>query len=232
MLDKLKKQVYLANMELVKKKLIIETFGNVSGIDREKQIVAIKPSGVDYDTLRPDDVVLVDLNSGEVIEGDMRPSSDTKTHLVLYKSFSEIQGVVHTHSAYATSWAQAQRPIPCLGTTHADYSPAEIPCTGVMEDDAIEGDYEKETGYQIISTFRQKKYDYQYTPMVLVASHGPFTWGESPAKAVYHSNVLEYLAKMAYRTLRINNNVGSLKKNLIDKHFYRKHGENAYYGQE
>ena len=232
MLEELKKRVCDANLALVEKGLVIETWGNVSGVNREKNIVAIKPSGVNYNSLRPEDIVLIDLNDGKKVEGALRPSSDTQTHLVLYRAFSEIGGVAHTHSTYATSWAQSQRPIPLLGTTHADYSPTAIPCTDIMVDEAIRGDYEVETGKQILATFQGGQYDYKYTPMVLVASHGPFTWGETPEKAVYHSNVLEQVAKMAQFTLSINPGVKEMKKSLRDKHFYRKHGENANYGQK
>lgn len=227
-LQELKERVCKANLELNEKNLVVYTFGNVSGIDRGKGIVAIKPSGVPYEELTPEMIVLVDLD-GNFTEGNLNPSSDTKTHLVLYKSFPEIGGVAHTHSPCAVAWAQAQRAIPCLGTTHADYSPGEIPCTAVMLDEAIKGDYETETGNLIIETF--KTYSYQHTPMVLVASHGPFTWGATPERAVYHSVILECLAKMALDTLSINPNISAIRKSLIDKHFNRKHGENSYYGQ-
>ena len=228
LLQELKERVYQANLELVEKNLVVYTFGNVSGIDREKGIVAIKPSGVPYEELTLETIVLVGID-GSIIEGDLNPSSDTKTHIVLYKNFPEIGGVVHTHSPYAVAWAQAQRAIPCLGTTHADYSLGEIPCTAIMSDEAIKGDYETETGNLIIETFNS--YSYKHTPMVLVASHGPFTWGTTPEQAVYHSVILEYLAKMALNTLSINPDISPVKKSLIDKHFNRKHGENSYYGQ-
>jgi L-ribulose-5-phosphate 4-epimerase len=227
-LKELQKRVYDANLELVKKNLVIFSFGNVSGIDREKGIVAIKPSGVPYEKLTPDHIVLVDLNN-KVVEGKLKPSSDTKTHVVLYHSFPDIGGVVHTHSPYAVAWAQARKAIPCLGTTHADYCSSEIPCTDVISDKAIKSDYELETGNQIINTF--KKYSYQQTPMVLVASHGPFTWGTSPEEAVEHSAILEYLAMIAFYSVSINPNICPVKDSLINKHFSRKHGKDAYYGQ-
>lgn len=225
----LQKRVYEANLELVRKNLVIYSFGNVSGIDRAKGIVAIKPSGVPYEKLTPDMIVLVDLIKN-VVKGNLRPSSDTRAHIELYKNFPEIGGVVHTHSPYATAWAQAQKAIPCLGTTHADYCPGEIPCTDIISDKAIDGDYEMETGKQIVRTF--KKYSYKETPMVLVASHGPFTWGATPAEAVSNSVILEYLAMMALHTISINPDVEVVKESLIKKHFYRKHGKNAYYGQK
>ena len=224
----LKERVCKANLELYQTELVIHTFGNVSGIDREEGIVAIKPSGVSYEELTPEAVVLVNLD-GNVVEGDLNPSSDTKTHLVLYRNFPEIGGVVHTHSPYAVAWAQAQRAIPCLGTTHADYSPVEIPCTAMISDEAIKEDYERETGNLIVETF--KHYSYKLTPMVLVASHGPFTWGATPEEAVHHSVTLEYLAKMALHTLSLNPNISPVKQSLVNKHFNRKHGKDAYYGQ-
>ena len=228
LLQELKERVCKANLELNEKNLVVYTFGNVSGIDREKGIVVIKPSGVAYEELTPEMMVLVGID-GSIVEGDLNPSSDTKTHLVLYKNFPEIGGVVHTHSPCAVAWAQAQRAIPCLGTTHADYAPGEVPCTAIMSDEAIKGDYETETGNLIIETFNS--YSYKHTPMVLVASHGPFTWGITPEQAVYHSVILEYLAKMALDTLSINPDISAVRKSLIDKHFNRKHGENSYYGQ-
>ncbi len=228
-IKQLKESVFKANIELNKHDLVVYTFGNVSGIDRERGVVAIKPSGVSYEELTPEMIVIVDLDNN-IIEGDLRPSSDTKTHLVLYKNFPEIGGVVHTHSPFATSWAQAHKPIPCFGTTHADYVPGEIPCTDIMSDEQIKRDYERETGNQIIETF--KNYNYEITPMVIIASHGPYTWGTSPEKAVYHSVILEYLAKMALNTVNINPNISPVKDTLIDKHFQRKHGTNAYYGQD
>jgi len=224
----LKERVCQANLELLQTGLVIHTFGNVSGIDREEGIVAIKPSGVSYEELTPEAMVLVNLD-GNVVGGDLNPSSDTRTHLVLYQNFPEIGGVVHTHSPYAVAWAQARRAIPCLGTTHADYSPVEIPCTAVISDEAIEEDYERETGNLIVETF--KHYSYNLTPMVLIASHGPFTWGATPEEAVHHSVTLEYLAKMALHTLSLNPNISPVKQSLVNKHFKRKHGKDAYYGQ-
>ena len=225
----LKERVCQANLKLLKTGLVIHTFGNVSGIDREEGIVAIKPSGVSYEELTPEAMVLVNLD-GNVVGGDLNPSSDTKTHLVLYQNFPEIGGVVHTHSPYAVAWAQARRAIPCLGTTHADYSPVEIPCTAMISDEAIEEDYERETGNLIVETF--KHYSYNLTPMVLIASHGPFTWGATPEEAVHHSVILEYLAKMALHTLSLNPNISPVKQSLVNKHFNRKHGKDAYYGQK
>ena len=224
----LKERVCKANLELLQTGLVIHTFGNVSGIDREEGIVAIKPSGVSYEELTPEAMVLVNLD-GNVVGGDLNPSSDTKTHLVLYQNFPKIGGVVHTHSPYAVAWAQARRAIPCLGTTHADYSPVEIPCTAMISDEAIEEDYERETGNLIVDTF--KHYSYNLTPMVLIASHGPFTWGATPEEAVHHSVTLEYLAKMALHTLFLNPNISPVKQSLVNKHFKRKHGKDAYYGQ-
>jgi L-ribulose-5-phosphate 4-epimerase len=216
-------------MELPKRDLVIYTFGNVSVIDREKNVFAIKPSGVDYEKLKPEDIVICDLNNN-VIEGNLRPSSDTKTHSILYRSFSDIGGIVHTHSTYACAWAQAIRSIPIFGTTHADHLACDIPCTKVMTDEMIKGDYEEETGKQILETF--ENISYKEVEMVLVACHGPFTWGKTPEKAVYNSVVLEELAKMALFTLQINKNTPLLKKSLIEKHYFRKHGKNSYYGQE
>jgi len=224
----LKERVCKANLELLQTGLVIHTFGNVSGIDREEGIVAIKPSGVSYEEFTPEAMVLVNLD-GNVVGGDLNPSSDTKTHLVLYQNFPEIGGIVHTHSPYAVAWAQARRAIPCLGTTHADYSPVEIPCTAMISDEAIEEDYERETGNLIIETF--KHYSYNLTPMVLVASHGPFTWGATPEEAVHHSVILEYLARMALHTLSLKPNISPVKQSLVNKHFNRKHGKDAYYGQ-
>jgi L-ribulose-5-phosphate 4-epimerase len=225
----LQQEVCAANLALVTHKLVISSFGNVSGIDRKKGIIAIKPSGVSYSTLTPEQIVLVDLNN-KVVSGNLRPSSDTKTHIELYKAFPEIGGVVHTHSPHATAWAQAKKAIPCLGTTHADHCPGDIPCTAVMSDQAIRGDYETETGLQIIETF--KNLPYQFTPMVLVASHGPFTWGKTPQEAVENAVILEYLAEMALNTLKINPEIKPVKKSLVNKHFERKHGKTAYYGQK
>jgi len=215
-------------MALPKSGLVIQTFGNVSAVDREAEVFAIKPSGVSYDDLRPEDMVVVDLKN-QVVEGDLRPSSDTKTHSLLYRNFPKIGGVCHTHSTYAVAWAQSIRPIPILGTTHADHLNVDIPCTEVMTDEMIKGDYEEETGNQILKVFQDLSY--QEIEMVLVACHGPFTWGKSAQKAVYSSIVLEELAKMAHLTLQINSEAAKLKNALVQKHYLRKHGANAYYGQ-
>ncbi len=228
-LKELKERVWRCNKQLPELGLAIRAFGNVSGIDREKGLVAIKPSGVMYDDLSVDDLVIVDLDD-RIVEGNLRPSSDTKTHTYLYRAFPEIGGVVHTHSTYAVAWAQAMRPIPVLGTTHADIIAADVPCTELMSDEMIRGDYEKETGRQIVDSFADRSY--KDIPMVLVAGHGPFTWGETPEKALYHSQMLEELAHMAVLTLQINPSIPRLKKTLIDKHFKRKHGPDSYYGQE
>jgi len=227
-IKELKEQVYEANLELNRRGLVLYTFGNVSGIDRNQELVAIKPSGVSYSELRVSDIVVVDLNN-RVIEGHLRPSSDTKTHTLLYRNFSQIGGVVHSHSTYATAWAQAKNPIPCYGTTHADYCFGEVPCTAVMSDEQVEKDYEEETGNQILEAMKGKK-PLEF-PMILVASHAPFTWGKDAAQAVYHSVILEELAKMAYLTRTIDSETESLKPSLLNKHYQRKHGQNAYYGQ-
>jgi L-ribulose-5-phosphate 4-epimerase len=208
---------------------VIQSFGNVSGIDRQKGLVAIKPSGITYRDLKVDDIVVVDLNN-KVVEGKLRPSSDTETHTLLYRSFPDIGGVAHTHSTYAVAWAQAMKPIPILGTTHADLLAEDVPCTKVMSDKMIKGNYEEQTGVQILLAFTKRSY--KDVPMVLVACHGPFTWGDSPEKALYHSQMLEELAKMALLTLQINRSTPRLKKSLTDKHYQRKHGPDAYYGQE
>lgn len=227
--QKLRETAYSANMLLPEKGLVLYTFGNVSAIDREEGVVAIKPSGVPYEELKVEDIVVLDLEN-RVIEGSLRPSSDTKTHLLLYKNFPRIGGIAHTHSTYAVAWAQAAAPIPVFGTTHADHLTSQIPCTEVMRDEKIKGDYEVETGHQILETF--KDLSHEEVQMVLVACHGPFTWGATPQQAVYHSAVLEELAKMAYLTRQINPAATPLKSALIDKHFQRKHGTDAYYGQK
>ncbi len=227
--DKIKERVYRCNMDLPRRNVVVYTFGNVSGIDRGQGIVAIKPSGVAYEVMKPEDIVIVDLD-GRIVEGSLKPSSDTPTHLVLYKNFPNIGGVCHTHSPVATAWAQAMQPIPVLGTTHADHLSAEIPVTEVMSDEMIRGNYEEQTGHQILDTFREKSYE--EIEMVLVACHGPFTWGATPEKAVYNAVILEEVAKMALLTLRINPKVRPMKKSLIDKHYQRKHGKDAYYGQK
>jgi L-ribulose-5-phosphate 4-epimerase len=224
----LKEITWECNQKLPRYSLVLETFGNVSVIDRDKAVFAIKPSGVPYDELKADDIVIVDLEN-KIVEGQLRPSSDTKTHSVLYKNLSYIGGIVHTHSTYAVAWAQALRPIPVLGTTHADHLTTEIPITDVISDEMIEGDYEEETGNLILQTLKNPSYrDIQ---MILVACHGPFTWASTPQQAVYNSIILEELAKMAFLTLHINPGVPTLKQSLIDKHHRRKHGKDAYYGQ-
>jgi L-ribulose-5-phosphate 4-epimerase len=226
----LKEEVYEANMDIQKNNLAIYTFGNVSAIDRQKGIVGIKPSGVPYSDLKPKDIVILDLD-GIIIEGKMRPSSDTKTHILLYKNFENIGGICHTHSTYAVAWAQAVKPIPNFGTTHADHLTPSVPVTEIMSDAMILGDYELETGNQILDIFKKQKYSPEEVEMVLVACHGPFTWGKNAAKAVYNATVLEELAKMAYLTIQINPKTIEIKKTLKEKHYFRKHGSGAYYGQ-
>jgi len=225
----LKREVYEANMELQRRNLVVYTWGNVSQIDRSKGVIAIKPSGVAYEKLSPDDIVIVDLENN-IVEGAMRPSSDTKTHTHLYRHFESIGGVTHTHSTYATAWAQTQQAIPCYGTTHADYAYGEIPCTAVMTDEQIERDYEEETGVQITDCFKERSP--KEVPMVIVAGHAPFTWGKSGADAVYHAVILEEIARMAYLTKTLQQNTPPLKQGIVDKHYLRKHGKNAYYGQK
>lgn len=227
----LKRECYEANMQLDALGLVIYTFGNVSTVDRDKGIFAIKPSGVPYATLKPEDIVIVDFDN-TIIEGEMRPSSDTKTHAFLYKNWEHIGGVAHTHATYSVAWAQAQRDIPIFGTTHADHLTADIPCTPPMADNLIEGDYEHNTGIQILDCFAEKKLSYEEVPMVLVGNHGPFCWGENAEKAVYNSKVLEEIAKMALLTLQINPDTPRMKEALIKKHYERKHGKDAYYGQK
>lgn len=229
MFENLKIDVCEANLELKRNNLIIYSWGNVSGIDRDKGIVAIKPSGVSYDTLCPDDIVLLDLE-GTVVEGKLRPSSDTPTHLELYRNYPNIGGVCHTHSLHATIWAQACRPIPCFGTTHADYYYGSIPVTGLMTDDQIATDYELNTGKVIVETF--STLDPDQMPAVLVANHGPFTWGPTPAKSVESAVVLEQVAEMALKTSILNPELPAISQTLLDKHYLRKHGKNAYYGQK
>ncbi|UCH13784.1 MAG: L-ribulose-5-phosphate 4-epimerase [Bacteroidales bacterium] len=228
MLKELKDKVLHANLSLVKHELVIFTWGNVSGIDREKGIVVIKPSGISYDDMKVDDMVLVNLD-GNVVEGDLKPSSDTPTHLILYKNFKEIGGIVHTHSEWATSWAQAGRPIPAYGTTHADYFYGEIPCTRKLTKKEIDKDYELNTGKVINERF--KELDYKAMPGVLVNGHAPFTWGNDPDEAVHNAVVLEEVAKMALRTEALGN-TNPVDRYLLDKHYLRKHGKNAYYGQK
>ena len=230
MLEELKIKVYEANMELPKRNLVTYTWGNVSAIDRESGLFVIKPSGVDYEKMTPDDMVVMDLE-GNKVEGKLRPSSDTPTHLELYKKYAEIGGVVHTHSPEATSWAQAGRSIPLYGTTHADYFYGEIPCARCLTPEEINGEYEKNTGLVIIETFEERGLNPMYTPGVLCTNHGPFTWGKDAAEAVHNAVVLEEVAKMALKTELINPDVKTAPDSIRDKHFFRKHGENAYYGQ-
>jgi L-ribulose-5-phosphate 4-epimerase len=228
MLQRLREQVLEANLELVRRGLVLYTFGNVSGISREQGLVVIKPSGVPYEQMKPAHLVVVDLK-GKAVEGKLRPSSDLPTHLVLYNAFSEIGGVAHTHSEYATAWAQARKPIPCFGTTHADYFHGPVPVTQVLSDQEIAGDYEKETGEAIVRALRET--DYTASPGVLVANHGPFTWGVNATSAAHHAAILESIAKMAYLTVGIDAGAASIGKALHDKHYLRKHGSKAYYGQ-
>ena len=230
MLEELKKKVYEANMDLPKYGLVTFTWGNVSAIDRESGLFVIKPSGVEYDKLTPDDMVVMDLN-GNKVEGKYKPSSDTATHLELYKAFPEIGGVVHTHSSYATSWAQAGRGIPCYGTTHADYMYGEIPCLRCLTAEEIEDAYEENTGHLIVNEFKRMNKDPMAVPAVLCKNHGPFAWGKDAHEAVHNAVVLEEVAKMAYRAETINPRIQPAPQELQDKHYYRKHGANAYYGQ-
>jgi len=229
MLEQLKQEVLEANLELVKRQLVIYTWGNVSGISHQDDLVVIKPSGVNYQELTADKMVVVDLK-GNVVDGELKPSSDMATHLVLYKYFEGIGGIVHTHSSYATIWAQAGMDIPCYGTTHADYFYQEIPCTRVMTMDEVASKYEENTGKVIVERFKNK--NYHFTPGVLVASHGPFTWGKVPEDAVYNSVVLEEVAKLAFNTAILNPGGNGCPAYLLNKHFFRKHGKNAYYGQK
>ena len=219
-----------ANMLLKKSGLVIATFGNASAADRRLEVFAIKPSGIPYNELSPDKMVIVDFD-GKVVHGKLRPSSDTLTHAVLYKHWDNISGIAHTHSMYATAWAQAQRDIPIFGTTHADHITVDVPCAPPMSDEMIKGKYEYETGFQIINCFKDKGLNYQEVEMILVGNHAPFTWGNSAAKAIYNSTILEYIAQMAWLTESINSNAQRLKDALIKKHFERKHGADSYYGQ-
>ena len=229
MLEELKQKVFEANMQLPKYGLVTFTWGNVSGIDRESGLVVIKPSGVAYETMSAEDMVVVDLD-GKVVEGKYRPSSDTPTHVELYKAFPKVGGIVHTHSSWATSWAQAGRGIPCYGTTHADYMYGEIPCVRNLTQEEIDEGYEKNTGTVIISYFQDR--DYEAVPCVLCKNHGPFAWGKDPAEAVHNAVVLEEVAKMATRCELINPHLEPAPQRLLDKHYYRKHGAGAYYGQK
>jgi L-ribulose-5-phosphate 4-epimerase len=224
----LKERAYEANLEIPRRGLAIYTFGNVSAFDPDRGLLAIKPSGVAYDALRVDDMVVLDLEE-RVVEGALRPSSDTRTHVALYKAFRGIGGIAHTHSTYATGWAQARLSIPIYGTTHADHLAEDVPCTAVMGDEGVERDYEAATGAQIVDCFRER--DPLHTPMVLVAGHGPFTWGRTAAEAVYHAAVLEEIARMAFVTRALAPGAARLPDKLIRKHFERKHGKDAYYGQ-
>ena len=226
----IQEEAYKANMELPKLNLVIFTFGNVSAVDRDLGVFAIKPSGVPYEDLSPESMVIVDFD-GNTVQGTMRPSSDTKTHAVLYKHWDSIGGIVHTHSTYATAWAQSLRDIPIFGTTHADYNTVDIPCAAPMSDEMIKGDYEYQTGFQIMECLQEKGMSYKEVEMVLVGNHAPFTWGKNAHKAVHNSAVLEAIAHMALLTEQINPDAPRLKNALINKHYERKHGEGSYYGQ-
>ncbi len=226
----IKEEAYEANMQLPKLGLALFTFGNVSAVDRDLGVFAIKPSGIPYEKLSPKKMVIVDFEAN-VIEGKLNPSSDTKTHALLYKHWEKIGGISHTHSLYATSWAQAQRDIPIFGTTHADHNTVNIPCAPPMSDEMIQGNYEYETGFQIMNCFKERGLDYEEVEMILVGNHAPFSWGKTAAKAVYNSAVLENIAQMALLTEQINQNAPTLKDALIKKHWERKHGPNSYYGQ-
>lgn len=230
MLEQLKQQVYMANMELPKRKLITFTWGNVSGFDKETGYFVIKPSGVEYEVLTPQDMVVMDLE-GNKIEGKYRPSSDTPTHIELYRAFPDLGGIVHTHSSFATSWAQAGRDLPCYGTTHADYIYGAVPCARSLTKEEIEEAYEKNTGKVIIETFRERGLNPSQVPCVLCTKHGSFTWGKDAMEAVHNAVVLEECAKMASWTELINRGVKPANQCIMDKHFLRKHGANAYYGQ-
>lgn len=231
MLEALKQKVYEANMALPRHGLVTFTWGNASGIDRESGLVVIKPSGVEYEELKPEDLVVLDLN-GNIVEGDLNPSSDTKTHLELYKAFPELGGIVHTHSTHAVAWAQAGLDIPCYGTTHADYFYGPVPCTRSLTPEEVEEDYEKNTGTVIIETFHERGLNPVYVPGVICKNHGPFTWGKDAAAAVYHAVVLEEVAKMAILTRQVNPEAAPAPDHVLNKHFMRKHGPNAYYGQK
>lgn len=229
--EEIKQSAYHANMQLPKLGLVLFTFGNVSAADRKQGVFAIKPSGVPYEELTSEKMVIVDFD-GKTVEGLLRPSSDTKTHAVLYKHWEKIGGIVHTHSTYATSWAQAQRDIPIFGTTHADHNTVDIPCAPPLSDEMIKGDYEFETGFQILNCFKDRGFNYEEVEMILLGNHAPFTWAKTPEKAVYNSAVLEEIARMAFVTETINPKAPRLKDSLIKKHFERKHGPDSYYGQK
>jgi len=226
----LKQACYEANMELNALGLVVYTFGNVSAVDRKQGVFAIKPSGVPYESLNAEDIVILDFDN-TIIEGKLRPSSDTKTHAYLYKNWADIGGIAHTHALYSVAWAQAQKDIPIFGTTHADHLTFDIPCAAPMNDELIEGNYEHNTGVQILDCFKEKGLSHKEVEMILIGNHGPFTWGKDAAKAVYNSKVLETIAHMATLTLQINPDAPRLKDSLIKKHYDRKHGKNAYYGQ-
>ena len=230
LLKELREQVYEANMELPRRNLVTYTWGNVSGIDRESGLFVIKPSGVEYDALRPEDLVVMDL-AGNKVEGKLNPSSDTKTHLVLYNAFPELGGIVHTHSPHAVAWAQAGEDIPCYGTTHADYFYGPVPCARHLTQEELDEDYERNTGNIIVETFRARGIDPVAVPAVICFSHGPFTWGRDAAQAVYHAVVLEEVAKMAILTRQVNPAAAPAPQRIQNKHYMRKHGPNAYYGQ-
>lgn len=229
--ESIRRAAYAANMQLPELGLVLFTFGNASAVDRDAGVFAIKPSGVPYVDLRPEDMVIMNFE-GEVVEGEMRPSSDTKTHALLYKEWTGIGGIVHTHSTYGTAWAQAQQPVPILGTTHADHLTVDVPCAPPMDDGKIAGNYEHETGWQIIEHFRDLGHDPAEVEMILVGNHAPFTWGKTVEKAVYNAAVLEEVARMACLTLQINPSAPRLKDSLVQKHWQRKHGKGAYYGQQ
>jgi L-ribulose-5-phosphate 4-epimerase len=232
MLEKLKAEVCRANLDLVRKGLVIETWGNASGVDRARGLMVIKPSGVSYDGMKPRHMVVVSLATGQSVDGHLKPSSDTDTHLALYRAFPKIGGVVHTHSLFATAWAQAQRGLPSYGTTQADYWYGDVPCTRLLKPEEIKNDYEANTGKVIVETFKKLKFDPMQHPAVLVASHGSFTWGKDVADAVHNAGVLEFIARLASETLKINPKLKPMQSHLLDKHFLRKHGANAYYGQK
>ncbi len=231
MLEQLKDDVCRANLELAEKGVVIYTWGNVSGISDDRRYVVIKPSGVDYKSMTPDDMVVVDLLTGKIVDGNWKPSSDTSTHLELYKAFENIKGIVHTHSVNAVAFAQAGIGIPALGTTHADYFYGDIPCTRELSKEEVEEAYEANTGKVIVETINNLKYDPMSVPGIVVKNHGPFTWGFSPANAVYNAVVMEKIAEMNLKTLILNKN-SSMKQYVLDKHYMRKHGKNAYYGQK
>ena len=232
MLEKLKAEVCQANLDLVAEGLVIQTWGNASAVDRASGVMVIKPSGVPYAEMKPQHMVCVSLATGKVVEGKLKPSSDTDTHLILYRAFADIGGVVHTHSLYATAWAQACQPLLAYGTTQADYWYGDVPCTRKLKPAEIKNDYEANTGEVIVETFRKLNFDPLQHPAVLVASHGPFTWGKDVHDAVHNASVLEFIARLNSETLRINPKIKPMQAALLDKHYLRKHGKNAYYGQK